>query len=81
MSDYEFTFNATTGAGGVTVTCKMSYERDEHGTFFENIEDVTYEGISIMGLLMDEQYSELEMVGIMKLATHLKEESDRAQEP
>ena len=81
MKDYEFTFNATTGAGGETVTCKMSYERDEHGTFFENIEDVTYEGISIMGLLTDEQYSELEMVGIMKLATHLKEESDRAQEP
>jgi ABC-type transporter MlaC component len=81
MKDYEFTFNATTGAGGVTVTCKMSYERDEHGTFFENVEDVTYEGISIMGLLIDEQYSELEMVGIMKLATHLKEESDRAQEP
>ena len=81
MSDYEFTFNATTGAGGVTVTCKMSYERDEHGTFFENIEDVIYEGISIMGLLTDEQYSELEMIGIMKLATHLKEESDRAQEP
>jgi len=81
MKDYEFTFNATTGAGGETVTCKMSYERDEHGTFFENIEDVTYEGISIMGLLIDEQYSELEMVGIMKLATHLKEESDRAQEP
>lgn len=81
MKDYEFTFNATTGAGGVTVTCKMSYERDKHGTFFENIEDVIYEGISIMGLLTDEQYSELEMVGIMKLATHLKEESDRAQEP
>lgn len=81
MSDYEFTFNATTGAGGVTVTCKMSYERDEHGTFFENIEDVTYEGISIMGLLTDEQYSELEIDGTMKLATHLKEESDRAQEP
>ena len=81
MRDYEFTFNATTGAGGETVTCKMSYERDEHGAYFENIEDVTYESISIMGLLIDEQYSELEMVGIMKLATHLKEESDRAQEP
>jgi len=81
MRDYEFTFNATTGAGGETVTCKMSYERDEHGSYFESIEDVTYEGISIMGLLIDEQYSELEMVGIMKLATHLKEESDRAQEP
>ena len=31
MNDYEFTFNATTGGGGETVTCKMFYERDEHG--------------------------------------------------
>jgi len=64
MKDYEFTFNATTGAGGETVTCKMSYERDEHGAYFENIEDVTYEGISIMGVLTDEQYADLEMVGM-----------------
>ena len=81
MRDYEFTFNATTGAGGETVTCKMSYERDEHGTFFENIEDVTYEGISIMGVLTDEQFSELGMVGINKLRQHLAEEKDRALEP
>ena len=81
MRDYEFTFNATTGAGGETVTCKMSYERDEHGTFFENIEDVTYEGISIMWLLTDEQFAELEMVGVNKLRQHLAEEKDRAQEP
>ena len=81
MRDYEFTFNATTGAGGVTVTCKMSYERDEHGTFFENIEDVTYEGISIMGVLIDEQYAELEIIGINKLRQHLAEEKDRALEP
>jgi hypothetical protein len=66
MRDYEFTFNATTGAGGETVTCKMSYERDEHGAYFENIEDVIYEGISIMGLLTDEQFADLEMVGINK---------------
>ncbi len=81
MRDYEFTFNATTGAGGETVTCKMSYERDEHGAYFENIEDVTYEGISIMGVLTDEQFAELEIDGAMKLATHLQEEKDRAQEP
>ncbi len=60
---------------------KMSYERDEHGTFFENIEDVIYEGISVMGLFTDEQFAELEMAGIMKLATHLQEEKDRSQEP
>ena len=81
MRDYEFTFNATTGAGGVTVTCKMSYERDEHGTFFENIEDVTFEGISIMGLLTDEHYADLAMVGVNKLRQHLAEEKDRALEP
>ena len=81
MRDYEFTFNATTGAGGETVTCKMSYERDEHGPYFESIEDVTYEGISIMGLLVDEQFADLEMIGVNKLRQHLAEEKDRALEP
>lgn len=81
MNDYEFEFNATTGAGGENVTCKMSYERDEHGPYFENIEDVTYEGVSVIGLLSEEQYSDLEMAGINKLAQHIKEEKDRAQEP
>jgi ABC-type transporter MlaC component len=81
MNDYEFEFNAETGAGDVTVTCKMSYECDEDGPYFENIEDVKFEGISVMGLLSDEQFSDLEMVGINKLAQHLKEEKDRAQEP
>ena len=83
MNDYEFTYNATTGAGGETVICKMTYERDEHGTFAENIETVTFgaEKIDVTGLLSEEQFAELEMVGAMKLATHLQEESDRAQEP
>jgi len=81
MRDYEFTFNATTGAAGETVTCLMSYERDEHGAYFENIEDVTYEGISIMGLLVDEQFADLEMIGVNKLRQHLAQEKDRALEP
>lgn len=79
--DYEFEFEATTGAGGETVFCKMSYERDEDGAYFENIEDVTFEGVSVIGLLSEEQFSDLEMVGVNKLAQHLKEEKDRAQEP
>jgi hypothetical protein len=79
--DYEFEFEATTGAGGETVSCKMSYERDEDGAYFENIEEVTFEGVSVMGLLTDEQFSDLEMVGVNKLAQHIKEEKDRAQEP
>ena len=81
MRDYEFYFEAKTGGGGETVTCKMSYERDEHGAYFENIEDVTYEGISIMGVLTDEQFADLEMVGVNKLRQHLAEEKDRALEP
>jgi hypothetical protein len=81
MRDYEFTFNATTGAGGETVTCKMSYERDEHGTYAENIESIIFMGIEVIGLLTEEQFAELEINGAMKLATHLQEEKDRAQEP
>ena len=81
MNDYEFTFNATTGAGGETVTCKMSYERDEHGPYFESIDDVTFEGVSVIGLLSEEQFSELEMVGVNKLREHIAGEKDRALEP
>jgi hypothetical protein len=81
MRDYEFTFNATTGAGGETVTCKMTYERDEHGPYFENIETVKFEGVEVTGLIAEEQFSELEMVGVNKLRQHLAEEKDRALEP
>ena len=81
MRDYEFEFNATTGAGGETVTCKMTYERDEHGPYFESIENVTFEGVSVIGLLSEEQFSELEMVGINKLREHIAGEKDRALEP
>jgi hypothetical protein len=81
MRDYEFTFNATTGAAGETVICLMSYERDEHGPYFENIETVKYEGVEVTGLISEEQFSDLEMVGVNKLREHLAEEKDRAQEP
>jgi len=81
MNDYEFTFNATTGAGDETVTCLLSYERDEHGAYFENIETVMFEGVNVTALISDEQFSELEMVGVNKLREHLAEEKDRAQEP
>ena len=83
MNDYEFIFNATTGGGGETVTCKMFYERDEHGTFAENIETVTFgtDKVDVTGLLSEEQFAELEMEGMRQLAQHLIDEHDRAQEP
>ena len=81
MNDYEFTFNATTGAAGETVTCLMSYEKDEHGPYFENIETVKFEGVEVTGLISEEQFAELEMVGVNKLRQHIKEENEWAQEP
>ena len=81
MNDYEFEFTALTGAGGETVICKMSYERDEHGTFAENIDSVIYENVEISCVISDEQYRELEMVGHKKLAEYIAGEKDRALEP
>jgi flagellar basal body-associated protein FliL len=81
MTDYEFTFNATTGAGDETVTCRMTYEKDEHGPYFENIESVIFEGVDVTALISEEQFAELEMVGVNKLREHIKEENERAQEP
>jgi hypothetical protein len=81
MTDYEFTFNAITGAGDETVTCRMTYEKDECGTFAENIESVLFEGVEVIALISDEQFKELEMDGIMKLASHLKQENERSLEP
>jgi flagellar basal body-associated protein FliL len=81
MNDYEFTFNATTGAGDETVTCRMTYEKDEHGPYIENIESVIFEGVEVMALISEEQFADLEMVGINKLREHIKEENERAQEP
>ena len=79
--DFEFYFEAKTGGGGETVICKMTYERDEHGTYAENIESIIFMGIEVIGLLTEEQFAELEINGAMKLATHLQQEKDRAQEP
>jgi hypothetical protein len=81
MNDYEFYFEAKTGAGDETVTCKMVYERDENGPYFENIESVIFEGKEVIGLISEEQFSDLEMIGINKLREHIAEEKDRAQEP
>ena len=81
MSEYEFYFEAQTGTGSEAVICKMQYEMDEDGPFNENIESIIFEGKEVIGLLTDEQYSELETAGIYKLAVSIEEANDRAQEP
>jgi hypothetical protein len=75
----KYEFDTTTGEGSVIVTVVMTYERDEEGTYNENIEDVIYEKVSLMGLFTDAQYRELEMEGVMRLTSHLLAESDHAK--
>ena len=57
-------FQGTTGAGGVEVNVTMSFEADKYTSWAENIDMVTFEGVDIMGLLTEEQFSELEAQGM-----------------
>ena len=75
----KYEFDTTTGEGSVIVTVVMEYEQDEDGTYNENILDVIYEKVSLMGLFTDVQFKELEMEGTMRLTSHLLAESDHAK--
>ena len=75
----KYEFDTTTGEGSVIVTVVMTYERDAEGTYNENIDDVIYEKVSLMGLFTDAQFKELEMEGTMRLTSHLLEEADHAK--
>ena len=81
MNEYEFLFEAKTGGGGETVICKMSYERDEDGAYRQNIESILFDGKEVIGLISEDQFTELEGVGIDKLAVSIEEEKERALEP
>lgn len=73
MSEYEFLFEAKTGGGDETVICKMSYERDEDGVFAQNIESILFDGKEVIGLISELQFSELELLGIDKLAKTIEQ--------
>jgi hypothetical protein len=75
----KYEFDTTTGEGSVIVTVVMTYERDEDGTYNENIQDVIYEKVSLMGIFTDVQFKELEMEGTMRLTSHLLAEADHAK--
>jgi hypothetical protein len=75
----KYEFDTTTGEGSVIVTVVMTYERDEEGTYNENIDEVWFEGRNVMGIFTDVQFKELEMEGVMRLTSHLLEESDHAK--
>jgi aromatic ring-opening dioxygenase LigB subunit len=73
MSEYEFLFEAKTGGGGETVICKMSYERDEDGPYNHSIESILFDGKEVIGLISELQFSELELLGIDKLAKTIEQ--------
>ena len=75
----KYEFDTTTGEGSVIVTVVMTYERDEEGTYNENIDEVWFEGRNFMGIFTDVQFKELEMEGTMRLTSHLLAESDHAK--
>jgi hypothetical protein len=75
----QYEFDTTIGEGSVIVTVVMTYETDEDGTYNENIEDVIYEKVSLMGIFTDVQFKELEMEGTMRLTSHLLAEADHAK--
>jgi hypothetical protein len=77
MNEYEFIFEAQTGGSSETVICKMSYERDEDGPFNLSIESVLYEGKEVIGLISEEQFSQLELAGTYKLDVSLEEGEER----
>jgi hypothetical protein len=74
----KYEFDTTVGEGSVIVTVVMEFEQDEEGIYNENIEDVIYEKISLMGIFTVEQYRDLEIEGSMRLAKHLLDEADHS---
>jgi hypothetical protein len=75
----KYEFDTTTGEGSVIVTVVMEYERDEEGTYNENIDEVWFEGRNVMGIFTDKQFQELEIEGCMRLSKHILEEADEAK--
>jgi hypothetical protein len=43
--------------------------------------NVKFEGVDVTALISEEQFADLEMVGINKLREHIKEENERSLEP
>ena len=72
-------FDTTVGAGSEVVTVVYEYSSDEDGTYNENISDVIYEKVSLMGIFTDKQFKELEMEGAMKLSSYLLAKAEEAK--
>jgi len=74
----KYEFDTTVGEGSEVVTVVMEYDTDEEGIYGENIEDIIYEKVSVLGLFSAEQYKELEIEGCMRLSKHILDEADHS---
>jgi len=74
----KYEFDTTIGEGSVVVTVVMEYDTDSEGIYGENIEDIIYEKVSVLGLFSAEQYKELEIEGCMRLSKHILDEADHS---
>ena len=74
----KYEFDTTVGEGSVVVTVVMEYDTDSEGIYGENIEDIIYEKVSVLGLFSAEQYKELEIEGCMRLSKHILDEADHS---
>ena len=68
MSTWEF--DTTTGAGSEIVTVVYEYENDGETTYNESIKEILFNGRSVLGLLSDEQFKELDMEAAMRFQHH-----------
>jgi hypothetical protein len=75
----KYEFDTTVGEGSVVVTVVMEYDTDSEGIYGENIEDIIYEKVSVLGLFSAEQYKELEIEGCMRLSKHILDEVDHSR--
>jgi len=74
----KYEFDTTVGEGSVVVTVVMDYDTDSEGIYGENIQDIIYEKVSVLGLFSAEQYKELEIEGCMRLSKHILDEADHS---
>jgi hypothetical protein len=63
-------FETTTGEGSEIVKVVYEYEKDEDGTYNENIREIWFEGRDVLGLMSLEQYKELEIEAAMRFESH-----------
>jgi hypothetical protein len=74
----KYEFDTTVGEGSEVVTVVMEYDTDEEGIYGENIENIIFEKVSVIGLFSAEQFKELEIEGSMRLSQHLLDEADHS---